>query len=109
METSYQEPGQKQASRRKPRRVAVIAEWCTGCGGAPVCAVYCRQNALRLVDDPDNPPFKIMTVDADRCIGCGACVTGGANGIFLSGCPWGAISLKETRDFNETERAAATL
>ena len=80
---------------KKPRvkRIARIADWCTGCGGFPVCQVFCKFDALRLVDDPENYPFKKMTVDAERCVGCGACVAGGAQGIMLTGCPWNAIRL----------------
>ncbi len=73
------------------RQIARVQPWCTGCGGAPVCLVYCRKNALIPRADSDHYPFRVMTVDESLCIGCGACVTGGDKGLYLSGCPWNAI------------------
>ncbi|MFZ5565320.1 MAG: 4Fe-4S dicluster domain-containing protein [Thermodesulfobacteriota bacterium] len=78
---------------RAPRRRALILDWCTGCGGVPVCRVYCKFDALHLVADEENYPFRRMTVDAVRCVGCGACVSGGPDGLVLTGCPWNAIRL----------------
>ncbi|MFO8048863.1 MAG: 4Fe-4S dicluster domain-containing protein [Desulfosudaceae bacterium] len=79
--------------RRQVKRVAVVSDLCTGCGGSPVCLVYCKFEALRLIDDPHNYPFKRIMVDREACIGCGACVSGGKDGLMLTGCPWNAISL----------------
>ena len=79
--------------RRKPKRIAIVSEFCTGCGGSPICRVYCKFNALRLIDDPDNYPLKTMKVDSDACVGCGACVSSGKEGLMLTGCPWNAIRL----------------
>lgn len=79
--------------RRKPHRVAFVSDFCTGCGGTPVCRVYCKYGALKLVEDPETYPLKRMTVDRDRCIGCGACISGGRDGLLLTGCPWDAIYL----------------
>jgi ferredoxin len=59
-----------------------------------VCAVYCKQGALRLVKDEAIYPFNIMTVDGSLCIGCGACMAAGRQGIMLSGCPWDAIRME---------------
>ncbi len=78
---------------RKNRKIAVIDPWCTGCGGAPVCMVYCKSNALKPVKDPKAYPFMMMTVDSATCIGCGACVANGRQGLMISGCPWNAIHL----------------
>lgn len=80
-------------TRKKARKIASVEPWCTGCGGAPVCAVYCKKNALMLTRDPLCYPFSIMAVDEEACIGCGACVTKGEDGIHLSGCPWNAIRM----------------
>ncbi|ABW66003.1 ATP-binding protein [Desulfosudis oleivorans] len=78
---------------RAPKRQAMILDWCTGCGGVPVCRIYCKFDALQLVDDPDNYPFKRMTVNRVRCVGCGACISSGPDGLVLTGCPWNAIRL----------------
>ncbi len=88
---------EKVAGKRKVKRIAVISEWCTGCGGSPVCLVYCKFSALQLVADPENYPFQRMTVNRDLCVGCGACVSGGKDGLMLTGCPWNAISLMTRR------------
>jgi ferredoxin len=82
---------------KKPKsaaRIAVIEPWCTGCGGAPVCTVYCKKNALQLTKDQEVYPFHMMTVNQELCIGCGACVSKGKQGIMLSGCPWNAIRME---------------
>ena len=82
-------------SRRSKTKVAVIEPWCTGCSGVPVCTVYCKKNALRLVKDEETYPFQMMTVNRTLCIGCGACVAKGNEGIMLSGCPWDAIRMDQ--------------
>jgi ferredoxin len=82
------------AKNAKVAKIAVIDPWCTGCAGTPVCLVYCKQKALRLVKDKEAYPFNIMTVDGSSCIGCGACVSAGRQGIMLSGCPWNAIHIE---------------
>lgn len=89
------------ARHSRKRQKARVEPWCTGCGGTPVCLVYCRKNALILRDDSDHYPFRIMTVDESLCIGCGACATGGEKGVYLSGCPWNAIvMIPETQTDN---------
>lgn len=87
--------------RKRARKIAVIEPWCTGCGGAPVCMIYCKKGALIPVADHEAYPFKRMTVDSRLCIGCGACITSGPMETRLGGCPWDAIILKpvgENRD-----------
>ncbi len=76
-----------------PTRIAFVTDKCTGCGGAPVCRVYCPCGALRLVDDHGHHPFKRVEVDAALCTGCGSCVARGPNGSRVFGCPWDAIRL----------------
>ena len=73
--------------------IAFVTERCTGCGGAPVCRVYCPEGALQLVDDRDHFPFKRMQVNPTLCSGCGACVARGPKGSRIFGCPWDAIRL----------------
>lgn len=74
-------------------RVAFVTEGCTGCGGAPVCRVYCPEGALQLVEDTNHFPFKKMQVDPALCSGCGSCVARGPKGSRIFGCPWDAIRL----------------
>lgn len=82
------------ATMKRASKIARIEPWCTGCGGSPVCLVYCKQKALKLIRDEKNYPFSVMTVVSSRCIGCGACVAGGKQGIMLNGCPWDAIRIE---------------
>ncbi len=90
--------GEMPRKRRKPKKIARISDFCTGCG---VCLVYCKYNALQLVDDAENYPLKRMRVDESRCVGCGACVSGGQNGLMLTGCPWNAIRLISVQNYSE--------
>ena len=80
--------------QKRLKKKAFIEPWCTGCGGAPVCVIFCKKHALTLVRDQKTYPFKRMTVDQTLCIGCGACATTGTLGIRLNGCPWDAITIK---------------
>lgn len=89
---------------KRMKKIAVIQPWCTGCGGAPVCMIYCKKNALKLVRDHEAQPFKRMTVDSSLCIGCGSCVTAGQMGIRLSGCPWDAITMMPVGEPGEQAR-----
>ncbi len=77
----------------KPRRVARVSELCTGCGGTPICVVFCPQGALELTDDAENVPFKMMEVNPSQCTGCGSCIARGPKGSRILGCPWDAIRL----------------
>jgi len=79
------------------KRTAFVTDACTGCGGAPVCLVFCRYGALELMPDDENYPFGKMVVNRRLCRGCGLCIAGGNNGVRLTGCPWGAIRM--TRNF----------
>ena len=84
---------EKPVKKIRTKRIAQILDWCTGCGGVPVCQIFCKFDALHLVEDAENYPFKKMSVDSDRCVGCGACVSSGSMGTQLTGCPWNAIQL----------------
>lgn len=75
------------------RKKAVVTEGCTGCGGAPVCRIFCPRDALVLFEDRENEPFRRMQVDESACTGCGSCVSRGPQGVHLLGCPWNAIRL----------------
>ncbi len=92
-----QEPmshGRTNLRKRRPKRLAVINESCTGCSGSPVCVEYCPAEACMFwVPDEDNPPFGRIEVDKSLCIGCASCTSKGPDGAFLEGCPWNAIDM----------------
>ncbi len=97
--------GRTDLRKRKPKQLAVINESCTGCSGAPVCVQYCPVEACMFwVPDEDHPPFGRIEVDKATCIGCAKCTSKGPDGTFLDGCPWDAIDMVET---NEWEAARA--
>ncbi len=86
--------GRADLRKRKPKRVAVIRENCTGCAGSPVCVEYCPVEACMFwLPDEDHPPFGHIVTDKTLCIGCSACNSRGPDGIFLEGCPWDAIEM----------------
>ncbi len=98
-----QEPmahGRTNLRKRKPKRLAVIIENCTGCSGSPACVEYCPVEACMFwVPDEDNPPFGRIEVDKGLCIGCAACTSKGPDGAFLEGCPWDAIEMVPTAEW----------
>ena len=50
------------------------------------------------VDDPDTV-FGRVWVDPDTCIGCQKCTSKGPDGLFLDGCPWDAIDMVATDEW----------
>lgn len=83
--------------RRKPRAIAVATAACSGCGGVPVCEVYCPvENCMVMVPDPEAGPGGRMWIDPLRCVGCRRCLPGGPLGTFQEGCPWDAIVMVPT-------------
>ncbi|MBU0996312.1 MAG: 4Fe-4S dicluster domain-containing protein [Proteobacteria bacterium] len=74
-----------------------VTDMCTGCGGKPVCKVYCKFDAISLEDDTENYPFKKARIDELLCTGCRSCISKGKQGIMLTGCPFNAIRLKEVK------------
>ena len=86
--------------KRKPHILAVINECCTGCAGSPACVEYCPvEQCMYWMDDPDQPPFGRIVVDPLLCIGCKLCTSKGPEGAFLEGCPWDAIDLVPTGEW----------
>ena len=89
----------KPKKKRKPKMIALIRDNCTGCSGAPVCLNYCPvKDCMNLVDDGDTI-FGIVTVNPATCTGCKKCVTAGTDGMVLDGCPWDAIDMVPTEEF----------
>jgi ferredoxin len=51
------------------------------------------------VPDEDHPPFGQIEVDKATCIGCAKCTSKGPDGMFLDGCPWDAIDMVNTSEW----------
>jgi ferredoxin len=93
--------GDGKAQRKKrPRILAITTDCCTGCAGSPACIEYCPIEACMFwVPDEDHPPFGRIEVDPYLCIGCQKCTSKGPDGAFLDGCPWDAIEMIPTDDW----------
>ena len=91
--------------KRKPRMLAVIDDNCTGCAGSPVCVELCPvADCMLLVEDPDHGPWEFIWVDPLKCIGCNKCISGGTKEhkqIYLEGCPWDAIEMVKTAEWED--------
>jgi len=86
--------------KKLPRILAVINECCTGCAGSPACVEYCPvEDCMYWVPDPEHPPFGVIRVDPLLCIGCKLCTSKGPDGAFLEGCPWDAIDMVPTEEW----------
>ncbi len=87
--------------KRKPKRIVVVSECCTGCAGSPVCQDLCPvENCLVLVRDEQHAPdFGRMTANPLLCIGCKSCTSRGPDGMHLEGCPWDAIDIVDLKAF----------
>jgi ferredoxin len=102
-EVVKQEPrseGLTNQRKKVPKILAVINECCTGCAGSPACVDYCPvADCMYWVTDADNPPFGRIEVDPLLCIGCKLCTSKGPDGAFLEGCPWDAIDMVPTAEW----------
>jgi ferredoxin len=86
--------------KRKPKRLAVVNEHCTGCAGSPICVEACPvADCMVPVPDSGAPPFERIVVDPLKCIGCTKCMGKGPDGILLEGCPWDAILMVSLEDY----------
>lgn len=84
----------------KPKLLAVITDACSGCSGAPVCEIYCPvDECMLLVPAADGPPHLRIWVDPLKCVGCKKCVSRGPEELFLDGCPWDAIRMVPTPEW----------
>ena len=87
---------------KKPKRLAVITDVCTGCAGAPVCQLYCPvEECMILVPAEDAFPYGRIWVDPLKCIGCKKCISRGPEETFLDGCPWDAIAMVPTTEWEQ--------
>ena len=87
---------------KKPKVLAVITDVCTGCAGAPVCQLYCPvDQCMILVPAEDAFPYGRIWVDPLKCIGCKKCISRGPEGLFLDGCPWDAIAMVPTNEWEQ--------
>ncbi len=92
--------GTSNKRKRKPHILAVINENCTGCSGSPACVEYCPvEDCMYWSPDPDHAPFGRIIVDPLLCIGCKLCTSKGPDGAFLEGCPWDAIDMRPTAEW----------
>ena len=90
----------KATRKKKPKILAITTDCCTGCAGSPACIEYCPIEACMFwVPDEDHPPFGRIEVDPNLCIGCQKCISKGPDGAFLDGCPWDAIEMVPTEDW----------
>jgi len=90
----------KAARKKRPRILAITTDCCTGCAGSPACIEYCPIEACMFwITDEDHPPFGRIEVDPYLCIGCQKCTSKGPDGAFLDGCPWDAIEMVPTDDW----------
>jgi ferredoxin len=86
--------------KKVPKILAIINDCCTGCAGSPACVDYCPvSECMYWIPDVDHPPFGIIEVDPMLCIGCKLCASKGPDGSFLEGCPWDAIDMVPTAEW----------
>lgn len=87
--------------KKKPKEIAVINDACTGCAGSPVCIELCPvDECMILVKDTEfAPDFGRVIVDPFACIGCKRCISKGPMDMYLDGCPWDAIDMVPTPEF----------
>lgn len=94
--------GRPDLRKKKPKIIAVIMDNCNGCAGSPACVEYCPVEACMFwVVDPDYTPFGRIEVDPNLCIGCKLCTSKGPEGTFLEGCPWNAIDMMPTDEWEK--------
>jgi ferredoxin len=84
---------------KKPKLLAVITDACTGCAGAPVCQLYCPVDDCMLLIRAEEFPYQRIWVDPLKCVGCKKCITRGPENAVLDGCPWDAIRMVTTADW----------
>jgi ferredoxin len=87
---------------KKPKLLAVVTGACTGCSGAPVCQIYCPvEDCMLLVSAEDAFPFGRIWVDPLKCVGCQKCISRGPEETYLDGCPWDAIVMVSTSEWEK--------
>lgn len=56
---------------------------------------------MLLVPATDALPFGKIWVDPLKCVGCRKCLSDGPQEIFLDGCPWDAIVMVATSEWEK--------
>lgn len=56
---------------------------------------------MLLVPASDAIPFGRIWVDPLKCVGCRKCIRDGPDEIFLDGCPWDAIVMIATEEWEK--------
>lgn len=88
---------------KKPKQLAVVTDACTGCAGTPVCQINCPVDECLLLDPAEDAfPFGRVRADPLKCVGCRKCLKQGPLGTFLDGCPWDAIVMVPTKQWEMT-------
>ncbi len=88
--------------RVKPKQLAIITDICSGCAGAPICQIYCPvEDCMILLPADEGVPHQRIWVDPLKCVGCRKCVGQGPEDQFLYGCPWDAIRMVPTSEWEE--------
>ena len=86
--------------KKVPKILAIINDQCTGCSGSPACVEYCPVgDCMYWVPDPDGGTMGTIEIDPMLCIGCKLCTSKGPDGSFLEGCPWDAIDMVQTAEW----------
>jgi len=85
---------------KKPKVLAIITDACSGCAGAPVCQICCPVDECMLLQAADDAfPFGRIWVDPLKCVGCRKCLRQGPEDTLLDGCPWDAIVMIATPEW----------
>lgn len=96
--------GKTTPRKKVPAVLAIINDACTGCAGSPACVEYCPiEDCMYWIPDEEHPPFGVIDVDPLLCIGCKLCTSKGPDGTFLEGCPWDAIDMVPTEEWEAAQ------
>jgi ferredoxin len=67
-----------------------------------VCQTTCPvEECMLLTPASDALPFGRIWVDPLKCVGCRKCLRDGPEESFLDGCPWDAIAMVPTQEWEK--------